>query len=189
MTPEAIVTAYGYPALLAGCLLEGGTVVIIAGAAAHSGYLRLSWVIAITFCCAFGADQFFFQVGKRKGKDFLEKRPRWEPRVDTVRRFLVTYQVIAILGFRFIYGMRTITPIVIGASGIDTRRFVLLNMCSTFVWATVVASSGYFFGHVIGIIIGHVRHYKLAIMVGIAAIAWGIWLYHQRLKGRLKSGF
>ena len=189
MTLEAIVAAYGYPALLVGCLLEGGTVVVIAGAAAHSGYLRLSWVIGITFCCAFCADQFFFQVGKRKGKGFLEKRPRWEPRIDKVRRFLVTYQVIAILGFRFIYGMRTITPIVIGASGIDTRRFVLLNLFSTLLWATVVASSGYFFGHLIEIILAHAKHYRLAIMMGIAAIAGGIWLYHRLLKGRLKSGY
>ena len=145
MNLEAFVTVYGYPALAIGTILEGGAVGMIAGGLAHRGYLQLPWVIATVYCCAFSADQFFFQVGKRSGKELLAKRPKWEPRVNKVRRFLVAYQVIAVLGFRFIYGMRTITPIVLGMSGFDTRRFVLLNLCSTFVWASVVGITGYFF--------------------------------------------
>ena len=184
MTLEAIISTYGYPALLVGTLVEGGTVVLIAGALAHGGYLQLPWVIGIAFCCAFGADQFFFQVGMRKGRDFLGKRPHWEPRIDKVRRFLVSYQVIAILGFRFIYGMRTITPIVIGASGISARRFVPLNLCSTLFWSAAVASSGYFFGHLIEIAQDNVRHYRLVIIAVMAAIAGGIWLCRYRLKKR-----
>lgn len=182
MTIETLVSIYGYPALFFGCLVEGGTVVVVAGALAHGGYLRLEWVIGITFCCAFGADQFFFQVGKRRGQGFLEKRPRWQPRIDKVRRFLVGYQVIAILGFRFIYGMRTITPILIGASGLDTRRFVLLNLCSTLVWAAAVASVGYFFGHLLETIMANVKHYKLAIFLILAAIAVGIWFFRRLIQ-------
>ena len=181
MTLEAIISTYGYPALLVGTLVEGGTVVLIAGALAHAGYLQLPWVIGIAFSCAFGADQFFFQVGMRKGKDFLGKRPRWEPRIDKVRRFLVANQVIAILGFRFIYGMRTITPIVIGASGISARRFVPLNLCSTLFWSAAVASCGYFFGHLIGIVQDNVKHYRLVIIAAMAAIAGGAWLFSRYL--------
>lgn len=182
MDLEAIITVYGYPALLIGCLLEGGTVVFIAGALAHGSYLRLPWIIGITFCCAFGADQFFFQLGKRKGKVFLAKWPRWEPRIDKARRFLVAYKTFAILGFRFIYGMRTITPIVIGASGIETRSFVLLNLCSSMLWATVVACSGYFFGHAINNVLNGVMHYKLGFLLVIAAVSAGIWYFRYRVK-------
>jgi membrane protein DedA with SNARE-associated domain len=188
MTTEALVALYGYPALLIGCLLEGGTVVVIAGALAHVGYLDLTLVIGITFCCAFGADQLFFQIGKRKGQEFLGKRPRWQPRIDKVRRFLVAYQVIAILGFRFIYGMRTITPIIIGASGLDTRRFVLLNLCSTLIWSATVASIGFFFGHLIETIMADVKNYKLAIILIIAVIAGGIWLLYRFIKRRRRNG-
>src|SRR6185369_15969320 len=99
MTLETFVVNYGYPALLVGALMEGETVVIIAGFLAHSGHLYLPWVMLAAFVGAFTADQFFFQVGKRKGKAYLEKKPQWEPRVDRIRRFLVGYQVIAILAY------------------------------------------------------------------------------------------
>ena len=184
MTLEAFVTAYGYPALAIGTLVEGGASGMIAGGLAHSGYLQLPWVIAIIFGCAFSADQFFFQLGKRSGRDFLEKRPRWEPRVDRVRRFLVSYHVIAVLGFRFVYGMRTITPIVICASGFDTRRFVLLNLCSTLFWATVVGTSGYFFGHLFETLLSDARHHVVAIAAVVAVLGGGAWLWRRWAKGK-----
>ena len=182
MTLETFVVTYGYLALLTGALLEGETIVIIAGIMAHSGYLQLPWVIGVAFCGAFCADQFFFQVGKRNGKRFLEKRPHWEPRVLKVRHFLVGYQVIAVLSYRFIYGMRTITPIVIGASDFATQRFIFLNLCSTLLWAVAVSSAGYFFGNVIEVVLNDFRRYELAIMLVIAAVAGGVWLYRHRLK-------
>jgi membrane protein DedA with SNARE-associated domain len=184
MTLESFVATYGYPALLAGALLEGETIVIIAGIMAHSGYLQLSWVIGIAFCGAFCADQFCFQVGKRKGKRFLEKRPHWEPRIERVRRFLVGYQVVAVLCYRFIYGMRTITPIVIGASDFSTRRFVFLNLCSTLLWAVVVSSAGYFFGNVIEAVLHDFERYELSVMLIVAAVGGGIWFFRYRLKDR-----
>jgi membrane protein DedA with SNARE-associated domain len=184
MTLESFVITYGYPALLTGALLEGETIVIIAGIMAHSGYLQLPWVIGVAFSGAFCADQFFFQVGKRKGKRFLEKRPQWEPRIDRVRRFLVGYQAVAVLSYRFIYGMRTITPIVIGASDFSTRRFVFLNLCSTLLWAAAVSSAGYFFGNVIEAVLHDFQRYELAIMLIVAAAGGGIWFYRYRLKNR-----
>lgn len=184
MNIESFVVTYGYPALLAGALLEGETVVIIAGIMAHSGYLQLPWVMGVAFCGAFCADQFCFQVGKRGGKRFLGKRPQWEPRINKVRRFLVGYQTVAVLSYRFIYGMRTITPIVIGASGFSTRRFVFLNLCSTILWAVLVSSAGYFFGDVVEAVLKNFQRYEFAVMLAVAVAGGLIWFYRYRLKNR-----
>ena len=184
MTLETFVMNYGYPALLVGALMEGETIVIIAGFLAHSGQLYLPWVMLTAFVGAFSADQFFFQVGKRKGKAYLENRPTWEPRVDKIRRFLVGYQVIAILAYRFVYGMRTITPIVIGASGFSTLRFVLLNFCSTLLWSLVVSTAGYYFGHLFQTLLQDVQHYEIIIMLAIAVTGAAVWFYRYRMKRR-----
>lgn len=184
MTLETFVMIYGYPALLVGSLMEGETIVIIAGFLAHRGHLDLPWVMVTAFVGAFSADQFFFQVGKRKGKAVLEKKPHWEPRVDRIRRFLVGYQVIAILSYRFVYGMRTITPIVIGASGFSTLRFVVLNFCSTLLWAIVVSTAGYYFGHLFHKLLQDVQHYEIIIMLVIVALGGAVWFYRYRLKNR-----
>lgn len=182
MNLEPFITAYGYPALGIGTLLEGGMVGIIAGGLAHRGYMQLTWVICIIFGCAFCADQFFFQLGKRNGRHLLAKRPAWEPQVNRVRRFLVRYHILAVLGFRFIYGMRTITPIVIGASGFDTRRFVLLNLCSTLLWASVVGCSGYFFSHFLETLFSDARQHIVAILFMVAVISAGFWVWRRWAK-------
>ncbi len=184
MTLETFVTIYGYPALFVGALLEGETVVIIAGFLAHSGHLHLPWVMLTAFIGAFTADQFFFQVGKRKGKAYLENNPQWGPRVDKIRRFLVGYQVIAILAYRFVYGMRTITPIVIGASGFSTLRFVGLNFCSTFLWSVFVSTAGYYFGRLFQTFLQDIQHYEIVIMLAIAATGGVLWFYRYRIKNR-----
>lgn len=184
MTLEMFVEIYGYPALLIGALMEGETIVIIAGFLAHSGHLYLPWVMLTAFTGAFSADQFFFQIGKRKGKIYLEKKPEWGPRVEKIRRFLVGYQVIAILGYRFIYGMRTITPIVIGASGFSTKRFIGLNFCSTLVWSVVVSTAGYYFGHLFQTVLQDVQHYEIIAMLAIAAAGGAVWFYRYRIRKR-----
>ncbi len=181
---ETFITAYGYPALAIGTLLEGGMVGMVAGSLANSGYMQLPWVICVIFCCAFGADQFFFQVGKRSGEKFLAKRPKLQPQVERVRHFLVRFHIIAVLGFRFVYGMRTITPIVIGASGFDTRRFVLLNLCSTLLWATVVGCFGYFFSHFLETFLSDARHHIVAILCVGLVFSGGIWFWRRWMKRR-----
>lgn len=187
MNFEALITTYGYPALIAGCLLEGGTVVFVSGALAHAGYLKLPWVILITFLCAFGADEFFFQVGKRKGGGVLGRWPKLRSRTRKVRSFLVRHQVPTILGFRFIYGLRTITPILIGASNISTGRFISLNLCSTLLWATMVACLGFFFGHLIEGILTDIKDNtnRLALSLIALAILAGILIYRRRVKKTL----
>jgi membrane protein DedA with SNARE-associated domain len=184
MTLETFVMSYGYPALLVGALLEGETIVIIAGFLAHSGHLYLPWVMLTAFVGAFSADQFFFQLGKRKGRAYLDKKPQWEPRIDKIRRFLVGYQVIAILSYRFVYGMRTITPIVIGASGFSTLRFIGLNFCSTLLWSVTVSAAGYYFGYLFEALLQDLQHYEIIIMLVISAIGGAVWFYRYRMKKR-----
>lgn len=45
----SLIATYGYYALFLGTLLEGETVLVAAGYAAHRGLLELPWVIVIAF--------------------------------------------------------------------------------------------------------------------------------------------
>ena len=44
-----LIQSYGYWAILAGTFLEGETILVLAGFAAHLGYLQLPWVILAAF--------------------------------------------------------------------------------------------------------------------------------------------
>ena len=116
----------------------------------------------------------------------------------TLESFIQTYgyfalhQTALILGFRFLYGLRTITPFALGMTRVRRGYFFLLNILSALVWATAVGTGGYLFGNVLRIIIVDIKHYEAkafwAIVI-IGGLIWGIYFYrHKRpLKGKGKK--
>jgi membrane protein DedA with SNARE-associated domain len=60
VTPENVIIQFGYPAILVGTFLEGETILVIAGMAAHRGYLDLPVVIGAAFIGTLFGDQLFF---------------------------------------------------------------------------------------------------------------------------------
>lgn len=181
MTVEDFVTTFGYPALFAGAFLEGETFLFLAGFMAHRGYLDLSLVMLTGFTAAFASDELFFFIGKTNGNRFLEKRPQWQARIAKVRTLLDRYKKRMVLTFRFLYGLRTVSPFVIGMSGFDTREFLGLNAVGAALWALIIATAGYFFGQALEAVMEDVKHYEMGIVIALTAIGVSIWLIRYRL--------
>lgn len=165
-----LITHYGYAALFLGTLLEGETIVALAGFAAYQGYLKLGYIIPIAITGAMIGDQAFFYFGRYKGKKFLDKRPSWKGKVDRVHQLSERYHGWIIFGSRFMYGFRAIIPIAFGASDTSAVRFFLLNLLGAIVWAPLFALGGYVFGNAIQHFLGNVRRFEGTIMFGIIII-------------------
>jgi membrane protein DedA with SNARE-associated domain len=174
---EEIIVQYGYLALFIGTFLEGETILLIAGYLAHQEYLELPFVILFAFLGTFAGDQLFFYFGRAKGIGFLEKRPKWKARAEKVFKMMFRYQVAVILGFRFLYGIRNVTPFVIGASGLRPFRFFVLNFIGAATWAVVFGVSGYELGGVVETVLDDVKKYQ---MIGLAVIGLIALLYFLR---------
>lgn len=179
MNLEAFITHFGYPALILGLLLEGETVLILAAFMAHRGYLDLPFVIAIGGLVAFASDQFFFWLGRTQGNVFLAKRPAWQPHVEKAMSLLGRNTTLLFLGIRFMYGLRTVLPFVIGMSKLDPKKFTLLDLIGAFIWALTFGLAGHFIGHVMAIIFEDIKEHELLISVGIILAGIGIWLYRR----------
>ena len=182
MSLEELISTYGYTAVGVGTFLEGETILILGGFAAHRGYLELPWVIVCAFFGTLFGDQLFFYIGRTKGKSALEKRPRWKTKSEKVFRLLDRHQILLILGFRFLYGLRTVTPFIIGASKIAPTRFLILNILGASLWAIIIGTMGYLFGHTLEIIIGDIKQYELLAFSMLAGIGMISWLIHIRKK-------
>ncbi len=182
---ESLIKTYGYIAVLVGTFLEGETVLVLGGFAAHQGYLKLPWVILAAFVGGLCGDQLFFFLGRWRGQSILAINPSWKVRADKVHKLMVAHNTALMLGFRFLYGLRTITPFVFGTSGVPTRLFVLLNAVGAVVWAVAVGAGGYLFGHALEAIIGDIEHYERLILVTIVIIGiviWSIYLRRRKFK-------
>jgi membrane protein DedA with SNARE-associated domain len=177
----SLIATYGYLAVAAGCLLEGETVLVLAGFAAHRGYLGLPEVIAVAASTAFAGDQFFFWLGRRHGEAVLQRWPSVAAHAARVQALIERHQPWLIIGTRFAYGLRIAGPILIGTSAVAAPRFALLNAIGAVLWAAVVAASGWFFGQMVEVFLGDLRrieHWLLLALAGIGAAVWW-WRRHQ----------
>ena len=149
MILPGLIAEYGYAAVFVGALLEGETVLILAGFAAHQGYLQLHWVIAIAMLGGFLGDQIYFWLGRRHGAWVLSHFPRLTPVFERAYVLIERYHEALIVGIRFLYGLRTVGPMAFGMSKVLAWRFMLFNALGAVIWAIGIGSAGYLFGQVL----------------------------------------
>ena len=180
MAFEAIIERFGYWAILLGTALEGETILVVAGYLAHRGYLRLPYVIAAAMFGTIIGDQTFFQLGRQSGGAFLARHPNWQTRAARVQRLFNRHRIALVMGFRFMYGIRTVSPFVIGMSGFSRKLFLLLNVASAAIWAIVVGCGGYAFGHVLEKFLAEAKRIEIPVIISIIGIGIAVWIWHSR---------
>jgi membrane protein DedA with SNARE-associated domain len=171
MSLTELLAEYGYLAVFVASVLEGEALLVLAGFAAHQGYLSLPLVILLAFRGGTLGDQFFFLLGRRYGRTLIGRFPRWSPQVQRVSQMLCDHRSVVIIGVRFMYGLRIVGPIVIGASGIAPGRFAFLNLIGAAIWAVIVGGAGYLFGHALEWLFSDLRRYEEAVLLLFITVA------------------
>jgi len=175
---EHLIDAYGYLAVLLGTFLEGETILILGGIAAKLGYLQLPWVIVCGFAGSLIGDQLAFFLGRWRGQLLLQRRPAWQIRAARVGDILERHRIPVILGFRFLYGLRNLTPFVLGMSHVPVAQFALLNVIGAGLWAGAIGILGYFLGHAADWLLGDIRRYELELLAAVALLGGLFWAVH-----------
>lgn len=173
MSIEEFLASYGYWAVFAGSLLEGETILVMAGFAAQQHHLALPLVVAVAFAGGTLGDLFFFWLGHRFGKRPLTLIPGAERRATALVLRLDRYDALLIVGIRFMYGLRIVGPIAMGAVGIRLGRFALFNAIGAAIWAPLIAGAGYAFGHALERLLGDLKHFEEIGLVVIVVLMVG----------------
>lgn len=174
---EHLIATYGYAIIALGTFFEGETVLVIGGYIAHLGHLKLEWVIASAFIGTLAGDQLFFFIGRKKGMSMIEKRPVWKKKSKRIFSLMHRHKNLLILGFRFIYGIRTVAPFLIGASGVPPLKFILLNVTGAFIWAVTIGTLGYLLGNTIELFLNEAKKYELVVIAVLILAAAGVWIF------------
>src|SRR5262245_24527123 len=178
-----LISTHGYWILTLGCLLEGETVLVLAGFAASRGHLDIFAVIAIAATAGFIGDQIYFWLGRTHGGAVLERFPSIAQQSERVFRLIERYQAWVIIGVRFAYGLRISGAIIIGTSRISARTFVLFNAIGAIIWAILVAGVGYVFGEAASAVLGELHTIEIWLLLGLVVVAMLIMLV-QRMRAR-----
>ena len=176
-----LIIDWGYLAVALGVLIEGEIFLIMVGVATATTLFSYPLVIIAATIGAIAHDNVIFIFSKIARKGFIQKRPHWQKKADRSLRLIDKYNFWAILSIRFLYGLRTITVFIIGLGNISKVKFVILDAISSFIWASLYITLGYFSGHAILRFMGHVhiaswishnKHLSIFILILVSSIIY-----------------
>ncbi len=140
---------YAYLIAFAGVSLEGELSLITATIAAQKGLLDLWIMVPLAFTGTLLVDWGVFFSSRFLGKQLFKwipslRRAASRPHV----RLEQSPQLISFL-YRFMYGFRVITLIMLGTSRISSVRFMSGSLMAITVWVSVYTALGYYLGKVV----------------------------------------
>ena len=156
---------------------------IAGGILAHRGLLSLPLAMLAAGLGSYAADQAWFYAGRRfrdhRWIAAARARPAFARAVAAFERHPNGF----IFAFRFLYGLRTVSPIAIGSTQVSARRFALVNAASAACWAIMFTGIGYMFGHGVEQLLGRLfalRHLWWTVGALLAiGIAFGGWRWYK----------
>lgn len=180
-----LISSYGYLAVSVACFFEGEIAVILGAFAAANEYLEMPGVIMAAFVGTVAADNLWFWLGRRLGRPFLLRRQSWRDKARRVERLCRRHGTVTILSMRFLYGLRTVTPFVLGAVRVHPLKFLLLEAASTVVWVLLVSwlvwplvvaatSAADADGR---------QWFVIVVILGVAGLIWAGYFLYERLRG------
>jgi membrane protein DedA with SNARE-associated domain len=177
MSIEQMISGYGYYAVFLFACIEGEVALITAGFLAHQGLLSIQLVILYAFLGTFIMEQGVFQIGRVYGLRILDRFPKLKPKVAIAFKWLKKYDVLFIFSFRFIYGIRNISPLIIGASGVPSKKFFFVNFAAAIIWSVSIACIGYVFSNAIEGIVAHFSEYQKHVVFAILGVVIAIYAW------------
>lgn len=172
----SFIGKWGYVGVFIGSLFEGESIILSISSMAYYGKFSLSKII---FICAIGtimAQQLIFHLGRATGKKLLHRYPSIEKKADKIFFLLKRYDIFFIMGSRFVYGIRTISPFFIGLSNISIFKFSFWNVISGLVWSVSICVLGYYIG-AFGSLIGQ-DHWYISLIFNFLITAILIIIFH-----------
>jgi len=172
---------HGYWVLFVGTFLEGEAILLMAGFLAFRGYLDISAVVLTAWVGAFLGDQFYFYLGRQKGRALLKRFHSIARKFRAALKLIEKYGVYVAFISRYTYGFRIILPIILGITKLAPRTFLWINLVSALTWAVVFAMGGYLFGKSASLFLDNIsnyEHYLALALLGIIASIWLIHIYH-----------
>jgi len=182
MELAGLIEQYGYAAVFVGSVLEGETLLVLAGLAAHRGYLDIAWVVAIATTGGFFGDLICFYIGRRLGGRVLLRWPRLKPSVARVDRLLAHRGAVVVIGLRFMYGLRFAGLLAIGMSCMPWLRFARFNLLGALLWALTVAGAGYLLGSALGPLSKDLRIAEHLMFAAVIVVGVTLWVLGRRAR-------
>jgi membrane protein DedA with SNARE-associated domain len=182
-----LIASYGYLAVLIGAIFEGETILVLGGLAVHEGLLSFKYIILFATVGAVSGDMFYFLLGRYKGEAILRRFPRLSKFTTRPREIINKRAAYLAFSMRFMYGFRHVMPFTLGMTEIRTHVFLFFNILGGLAWGATFAFLGYFFGDILELFLGRLRHYEWRIILSAIALFAIFSVCYQTIKYILRK--
>ena len=121
--------------------------VALAGAGILSAMGKMDITISIIVASIFNfiGDTVLFYFAKTNKKEVLNYLKKHRRKIAYTNLIMRKYGDLAVFIQKYIYGVKTLVPILMGMSKFDLKRFTLLNFFASIIWGLVVGLISYYF--------------------------------------------
>ncbi len=162
LDPFAIVRTGGYigiallifieSGLFIGIFFPGDSILFAAGLLSAGGFLFFWPLVFSTVIAAVFGDSTGYWFGSKMGSTLFKRKDSRFFKQEYLRRterFYQKYGGRAIVLARFVPAVRTIAPILAGASSMKYRKFISYNIIGGLLWGAGMISLGFFLGSLV----------------------------------------
>jgi membrane protein DedA with SNARE-associated domain len=168
--------------------IPGETVLITAAALASQGHGNIVAIISVAAAAAILGALFAYIVGRRWGRDALNRWPRFERAsrkgIDRSQEFFDRHGGKAVFLGRFVPVVRATLGWMAGIAHMPFGRFLLWNIAGAVAWATGIGLAAYYLGQQVIDAAEKDLGLGIAVIAGILAlVAAHHWWRRRREKG------
>lgn len=143
---EELIRDYGYIILFLYSFGGGFLALGVAGVLSFAGDLDLATSMIVAGTANFIGDQFLFYLArnnKEYAKNMMGKYHVYVSKTENLMEKLGSFSIIL---QKYIYGVKTLIPLIIGLTKYDAKKFIFFNAIGTVFWAIIVGSVAYSLG-------------------------------------------
>jgi membrane protein DedA with SNARE-associated domain len=170
------IEAYGYLAVFVGSILEGETILVLAGFSVSLGYLEATTVFLLAVAGGMLGDATYYFLGRRYGPRVIRRFPGLRRVRARAVLFLRRWGRFAAFMTRFAYGLRIVLPMMMGAARMRPALFFTFNFMGAVSFAALYLTLGFLFGEAMEELLGRVRPYERWIVLGLILTGVTLWI-------------
>ncbi len=139
------LATYGY-IILAWYSFGGGMLGLIgAGILSSMGKMDIALSIAIATISNFIGDNVLFYLARTNKKEALKYFKKHKRKIAWTNLLMRKYGWLTVFLQKYVYGVKTLVPIIMGMSRYDIKKFILLNIPASILWGLVVGLISFYF--------------------------------------------
>ncbi len=186
-----LITSFGYFGIFLGVVISGEVLLLLVGALAALGYLKLWLIVVIAVSGIVAHDVAWYLLGhggrslefvKKIGKRIIDR-----DKYHQIEEKFIKHSVLVILFLRFVYGFRALSLIAAGASKMEFKKFFLYTFLGSSFWAMIFVSLGYFFGQSLSFLNNTIKELHFVVPIFVALIVIVLVVMHFAKKALVKS--